>query len=62
MTLEPHPLQPGWRSLDPESFEYWAEDTIKAIALHGLTTFYGFHPLELSTCRRSETGGPWADE
>jgi hypothetical protein len=22
---------------------------MEAIALHGLTTFYGFHPLELST-------------
>ena len=49
MTLEPHPLQPGWRSLDSESFGYRAEDTIEAIALHGLTTFCGFHPLELST-------------
>jgi hypothetical protein len=49
MTLEPHPLQPGWRSLDSESFGYRAEDTIEAIALHGLTTFYGFHSLELST-------------
>jgi uncharacterized coiled-coil protein SlyX len=26
-----------------------AKDTIEAIALHGLTTFCGFHPLELST-------------
>jgi hypothetical protein len=49
MTLEPHPLQPGWRSLDSESFGYRAEDTMEAIALHGLTTFCGFHPLELST-------------
>lgn len=49
MTLEPHPLQLGWRSLDSESFGYRAEDTIEAIALLGLTTFYGFHPLELST-------------
>jgi SMC interacting uncharacterized protein involved in chromosome segregation len=49
MTLEPHPLQPGWRSLDSESFGYRAKDTIEAIALHGLTTFCGFHPLELST-------------
>jgi hypothetical protein len=30
MTLEPHPLQPGWRSLDSESFGYRAEDTIEA--------------------------------
>jgi hypothetical protein len=49
MTLEPHPLQPDWRSLDSESFGYRAEDTIEVIALHGLTTFCGFHPLELST-------------
>jgi hypothetical protein len=49
MTLEPHPLQPGRRLLDSESFGYRAEDTIEAIALHGLTTFCGFHPLELST-------------
>jgi hypothetical protein len=49
MTLEPHPLQPSWRSLDSKSFGYRAEDTIEAIALHGLTTFCGFHPLELST-------------
>jgi hypothetical protein len=49
MTLEPHPLQPGWRLLDSESFGYQAKDTIEAIALHGLTTFCGFHPLELST-------------
>jgi hypothetical protein len=49
MTLEPHPLQLGWRSLDSESFGYRAEDTMEAIALHGLTTFCGFHPLELST-------------
>jgi hypothetical protein len=49
MTLEPHPLQPGWHSLDSESSGYRAEDTIEAIALHGLTTFCGFHPLELST-------------
>jgi hypothetical protein len=49
MTLEPHPLQPGWRSLDSESFGFRAEGTIEAIALHGLTTFCGFHPLELAT-------------
>src|SRR5688500_20087870 len=49
MTLELHPLQPGWRLLDSESFGYRAEDTIEAIALHGLTTFCGFHPLELAT-------------
>jgi hypothetical protein len=35
--------------LDSESFGYRAEDTIEAIALHGLTTFCGFHLFELST-------------
>jgi hypothetical protein len=49
MTLEPHPLQPGWRSLDLESFGFRAKDTIESTALHVLTTFCGFHPLELST-------------
>jgi uncharacterized coiled-coil protein SlyX len=47
--LKPHPLQSGWRSLDSESFEFRAKYTIESIALHGLTTFCGFHPLELST-------------
>jgi hypothetical protein len=49
MTLEPHPLQPGLHSLDSKSFGFRAKDTIESIALHVLTTFYGFHPLELST-------------
>jgi uncharacterized coiled-coil protein SlyX len=49
MTLEPHPLQPGWRSLDFESFGFRAEDTIESTALHVLMTFCGFHPLEVST-------------
>jgi hypothetical protein len=49
MTLEPHPLQPGWRSLDSESFGFKAGYTIESTALHVLTTFCGFHPLELST-------------
>jgi hypothetical protein len=49
MTLEPHPLQPGWRSLDSESFGFRADDTIEPTTMHVLTTFYGFHPLEMST-------------
>jgi hypothetical protein len=49
MTLEPHTLQPGWCSLDSESFGFRAEDTIESTALHVLTTFCDFHPLELST-------------
>jgi hypothetical protein len=47
MTLEPHPLQPGWRSLDSESFGFRVDDTIEATTL--LTTFCGFHPLEMPT-------------
>jgi outer membrane murein-binding lipoprotein Lpp len=47
--LEPHPLQPGCRSMDSESFGFRVEDTIESMALHVLTTFCGFHPLELST-------------
>jgi hypothetical protein len=31
MTLEPHPLQPGWRSLDSKSFGFRADDTIEAL-------------------------------
>jgi hypothetical protein len=49
MTLEPHPLHSGWRSRDSESFGFRADDTIEATALHVLTTFCGFHPLEMST-------------
>jgi uncharacterized coiled-coil protein SlyX len=49
MTLEPHPLQLGWRSLDSESFGFRADGTMEATVLHVLTTFYGFHPLEMST-------------
>jgi hypothetical protein len=49
MTLEPHPLQPGWRSLDSESFGFRAEDTVESTALDVLTTFCRFHPLMLST-------------
>jgi hypothetical protein len=39
MTLEPHPLQSGWRSLDSESFSFRAEDTIESTVLQVLTTF-----------------------
>jgi uncharacterized coiled-coil protein SlyX len=62
MTLEPHPLQLGWRSLDSESFGYRAEDTIEAIALHGLTTFCGFHPLELATHPIGLFPAEWEDD
>jgi hypothetical protein len=36
MTIEPHPLQPCWRSLDSESFGYMAEDTIEVVRELGL--------------------------
>ena len=49
MTLEPHPLQPGWRSLDSESFGFRVDDTIESTTMHVLTTFCGFHPLDMST-------------
>jgi hypothetical protein len=49
MTLEPHPLQPGWHSLDSESFSFWVDDTIESMAMHVLTIFYGFDPLEMLT-------------
>jgi uncharacterized coiled-coil protein SlyX len=35
--------------LDSESFGFRAEDTIESTTLHVLTTFCGFHHLELST-------------
>ena len=27
LTLEAHPLQPGWRSLDSETIGFWTDDT-----------------------------------
>jgi hypothetical protein len=44
MTLEPHPLQPRWRSLDSESFGFRADDTTEATTMHVLMTFCRFHP------------------
>jgi hypothetical protein len=67
MTLEPHPLQLGWRSLDSESFGFRADDTIESTTLHVLTTFCGFHPLEMSThpiglfLAKKEDGPMWKD-
>jgi gas vesicle protein len=49
LTLEPHPLQPGWRSLDSETLGFRAHDTTEATAMHALTTFCAFHPLEMAT-------------
>jgi hypothetical protein len=47
LTLEAHPLQPGWRSLDSETIGFKTDDTTEAIALKTLMTFYGYHPLEM---------------
>jgi hypothetical protein len=49
LTLEPHPLQPGWCSLDSETLGFRAHDTTEAATMHALTTFYAFHPLEMVT-------------
>jgi hypothetical protein len=47
LTLEPHPLQPGWRSLDFKTVRFRAYDTTKVAALNALTTFYGYDLLEM---------------
>jgi hypothetical protein len=47
LTLEAHPLQPGWRSLDSETVGFRTEDTTDAEAMKTLTTFCGYHPLEM---------------
>jgi hypothetical protein len=47
LTLESHPLQPGWRSLDSETVRFRADDTTEVVVLKALTTFCGYHPLEM---------------
>jgi hypothetical protein len=47
LTLEAHPLQPGWRSLDSETIGFRVDDTTEAAAMKTLTTFCGYHPLEM---------------
>jgi hypothetical protein len=47
LTLESHPLQPGWSSLDSETVGFRADDTIEVVALKALMTFCGYHPLEM---------------
>jgi hypothetical protein len=47
LTLEAHPLQPGWCSLDSETIGFRADDSTKAATLKTLTTFCGYHPLEM---------------
>jgi hypothetical protein len=47
LTLEAHPLQPGWHSLDSETIGFRANDTTEAAAMKTLTTFCGYHPLQM---------------
>jgi hypothetical protein len=47
LTLEPHPLQPVWCSVDSEIVRFKADDTTEAASLKALTTFCGYHPLEM---------------
>jgi hypothetical protein len=45
--LEAHPLQPGWHSLDSETIGFRTDDTTEAAAMKTLTSFCGYHPLEM---------------
>jgi hypothetical protein len=47
LTLEAHPLQPGWRSLDSETVGFRSNDTTEAAAMKTLMTFCGYHLLEM---------------
>jgi hypothetical protein len=47
LTLEAHPLQLGWRSLDSKTVGFRSENTTEGTALKTLTTFCGYHPLEM---------------
>jgi hypothetical protein len=47
LTLESHPLQPRWRSLDSETIGFRADNTTEAVALKVLTIFCEYHPLEM---------------
>jgi hypothetical protein len=47
LTLEAHPLQLRWPSLDSETIGFRMDDTTEAAAMKTLTTFCGYHPLEM---------------
>jgi hypothetical protein len=63
LTLEAHPLQSDWRSLDSETIGFRTDDTTEAAAMKTLTTFCGYHPLEMVMhpvipgLQRREVGG-----
>jgi hypothetical protein len=44
LTLEAHPLQPGWRSIDSETIGFRTDDTTEAAAMKTLTTFLATIP------------------
>jgi hypothetical protein len=44
LTLEAHPLQPSWCSLDSETIGFRTDDTTEAAAM---TTFCDYHALEM---------------
>jgi uncharacterized protein YoxC len=47
LTLEAHPLQLGWHSLDSETVGFMMDDTTEAATMKTLTTFCGYHPLDM---------------
>jgi hypothetical protein len=47
LTLEAHPLRLVWHSLDSETIGFRSDDTTEAAAMKTLTTFCGYHPLEM---------------
>jgi hypothetical protein len=47
LTLESHPLQREWCSLDSETIRFRADGTTEATTLKALMTFCGYHPLEM---------------
>jgi hypothetical protein len=47
LTVEPHPLQPRWHSLDSETIGFRVDDTTEATTLKALMTFCGYHPLDM---------------
>lgn len=62
LALEPHPLHPGWRSLDTETIMFRANDMFEAAAMEALTTFCEYYPLEVATCPISLFPAIWDDD
>lgn len=49
LTLDPHPLHPGWRSLDVETIGFWDENMNEAATMWAPMTFCKYHPLNVLT-------------